>query len=198
MKRADQLLSEAYDRDRNDIRAVTEVGRLRRLQGRLAESRIELERALTLDPNNSYAIAQAGVTNLFLGRPNEALPYLEKWLRIDPRRHNIWFIYYWLGAAHLLLEQPKQAIEYLQKSVAAGSFVFHAHVLLAAALGLNGDIEQAKASLGEGRKRKPELKSVSDMRKWEASYLYTSQPDYVALREKTIYVGLRAAGMPEE
>jgi hypothetical protein len=36
------------------------------------------------------------------------------------------------------------------------------------------------------------------MRKWEASYLYTSHPDYVALREKTIYAGLRAAGLPEE
>jgi adenylate cyclase len=198
MQRDDQWLREAYDRDRNNLRAVTELGRLRRIQGRLSESRIELERALGMDPNNSYAIAQAGITNLFLGRPNEALPYLEKWLRIDPRRHNIWFNYYWLGAGHLLLGQPKEAIEYLQKSVAASSFVFHAHVLLAAALGLNGDIEQAKASLAEGLKRKPELKSFSDMRKWEASYLYTSHPDYVALREKTIYAGLRAAGLPEE
>ena len=198
LQRADRLLSETYDRDRNDIRAVTEVGRLRRLQGRLVESRIELERALSLDPNNANATAYAGITNLFLGQPNAALPYLEKWLRIDPRRHNIWFIYYWLGEAHLLLGQPKEAIEYLQKSVTSGSFAYYVHLLLAAAHGLNGDIEQAKASLGEALKRKPELRSLADIRKWEASLLFTNHPDRVALREKTIYAGLRAAGMPEE
>jgi hypothetical protein len=81
LQRADQLLDEAYDRDRNDIRAVTEVGRLRRLQGHLVESGIELERALSLNPNNSYAISYAGITNLFLGRPDAALPELPRFAR---------------------------------------------------------------------------------------------------------------------
>ena len=57
--RAEQLLREALERDRNDSRARSELGRVRRLQKRLTEAQIELENAMTLDRNNTAAILLA-------------------------------------------------------------------------------------------------------------------------------------------
>jgi adenylate cyclase len=198
MLRTDQLLREVYDRDRNNTRAVAELGRLRRLQGRMVESRIELEKAIALDQNNIMAIAQSGITNLYLGHPEVALPYFEKWLRIDPQGPQSYNAYTWLGVTHLLLSQPKEAIDFLRKALAAGAFSPSLHLLLAAAYGLKGDIDEAKLSLAEFFKRVPERKSIAAVRASEASLPYTGRDEYVALREKTTYAGLRRAGMPDE
>ena len=72
--RAEQLISEALERDPNRSEARRVMGQLRRVQGRWAESQVELERAITLDPNNSVAIRQLGITLRSLGKPEEAIP----------------------------------------------------------------------------------------------------------------------------
>jgi adenylate cyclase len=198
MQRAEALLREVFDQDRNDPRAATEMGRLRRLQGRLAESRIELERAVGLDPSNPYAIAQLGITTLFLGQPDAALAYLEKWLRLDPHRPNLFFIHYWLGHDHLLLAQADEAVESLMRALSANPcFPSHSHLLLAAALGLKADTERANVAIAEWVKCSPKAGSIAAVRLWEGAFPWAKQPEYVALREKTEYAGLRG-GMPEQ
>ena len=67
------------------------------------------------------------------------------------------------------------------------------HLWLAGALGFKGDLDEARTALAEAIKLKPEMNSLKQMR---ASGVGNS--DYVALRDKTFYVGLRRAGMPEE
>jgi tetratricopeptide (TPR) repeat protein len=52
MMRADQLLLEALERDRDQPKAYFVLGRLRQLQNRLIESEIELEKAISLDRNS--------------------------------------------------------------------------------------------------------------------------------------------------
>jgi adenylate cyclase len=201
MQREDDLLSEALERDRNNVRAVIELGRLRRLQGRLRESSSALEKALSLDPNHTYAIAQCGITTLFLGRPAAALPYFEKWLRIDPRRREPFFTWYWLGHAHLLLYEFQPAIEYLTKACDEGldfPGLAHAHLLLTAALALQGDIGEGRSHLDAWVRRVPKANSVAGVRAWESVFRYTHHPEYGSLREKTVYAGLRCAGMSEE
>jgi Tfp pilus assembly protein PilF len=129
MAHADQLLLEALERDRDQPKAYLALGRLRRLQNRLIDSKIELERAIALDRNNSTAILQLGITLIFLGQPETAVPRIEYALQLNPRVQNVWFGYFWLSA------------------------------------------------------------NVSN---WNAS------PQYAALREKTVDVGLRRAGFLEE
>ncbi len=181
------------------LRRVRSWGDLRRLQGRLPESLAFFERAVALDRSNSMiAIAQCGITNLFLGRPEAALPYFKKWLRLDPQSQNVFFVYYWLGHAHLLLSQPDEAIDFLIKARSANPNVPSHLLLLAAALGLKGDIDDAKPSLAEWLKRKPDSKSIADLRTSGASFSYMSHPQYVALLETTVFAGLRRAGLPEE
>ena len=194
MARADQLLLEALERDRDQPKAYFVLGRLRRLQNRLVESKIELEKAIALDRNNATAVRQLGITLLYLGQPEAALPRLEYALQLDPQVQNVWFAYFWLGDCHLLLGQTDEAIDFLRKSRAANPRL--PPLFLAAALGLRGDIDEAKATLAEALKLKPEWNSLAQLSakvpNWNAS------PQFVALREKTVDVGLRRAGFPEE
>jgi Tfp pilus assembly protein PilF len=60
--RADQSLREALERKMNDSMSHFAMGMLRRVQNRLNESRIELESAIALDPNNARALQQLGLT----------------------------------------------------------------------------------------------------------------------------------------
>jgi adenylate cyclase len=87
--RAEQLLLEALDRDAHRCMAHAAMGLLRRLQNRHSESRVELEIAIALDPNNSFAVRQMGQTLMFLGHPDAAVPYLEKAIRLSPRDPNL-------------------------------------------------------------------------------------------------------------
>ena len=90
--------------------------------------------------------------------------------------------------------QTDEAIDFLRKSRAANPRL--PPLFLAAALGLRGDIDEAQATLAEALKLKPEWNSLARLRatfsNWNAS------PQYAALREKTVDVGLRRAGMPDE
>jgi adenylate cyclase len=61
---------------------------------------------------------------------------------------------------------------------------------------IEGDLDEARAALAELLKLKPESNSLARLRatapNWNAS------PQFVALREKTVDVGLRRAGLPDE
>jgi adenylate cyclase len=71
--RAERLLFEAIDSDPNQPMAYAVMGLLRRMESRLAESRIALEKAISLDPNFEWANMQLGWTLLFLGEPSAAI-----------------------------------------------------------------------------------------------------------------------------
>ena len=191
---ADQLLGEALERDRDLPKAYFVLGRLRRLQNRLIESKTDLEKAIALDRDNATAIRQLGITLLFLGQPEEAFTHLEYALRLDPQVQNVWFAYFWLGNCQLILGHADQAIDFLIKSRDANPRA--PPLLLAAALGLRGDVDEAKAALAESLKLKPEWNSMARLRAKVPNWSAT--PQFVALREKTVDVGLRRAGMPDE
>jgi adenylate cyclase len=191
LARADQLLREAADRDGNNAKTLMVTGVVRRLQGRFVESKIELERALTLNPNDSGTIFGLGATLEVLGEPAAAVPYFEKVLQISPRWQNIFFVYWWLGTCHLYLSHVDRAVDLYRRANAAKPHTWYVVLYLAAALGLKGDIDEAKAALAEALQLRPESKSA----------LHSRNPPnpislkLVALQEKTRDVGLRRAGL---
>jgi adenylate cyclase len=194
--RTERLLLEVLERDTNLSAAYWVAGHLRRLQNRLTESRTELEKAIALDRNSSGAMQQLGITLLFLGQPDAAVPQLEKALQLNPHSENVWYYYYWLGLSHLLLGHADQAIDVLGKARAVNPRRPGPDLLLAAALGLRGDVEEAKAALAEALKLKPEPNSLARLRASRPAW--ANGPQYSALVEKTLDVGLRRAGMPDE
>jgi adenylate cyclase len=170
------------------------MGYLRRLQSRLAESRSEYEKAVTLDPNNSVAYAQLGTTLRFSGDPEAAIPYIEKAIRLNPRDPNIGNRYRDLAVCQLLLGRVDEAVALLREARAANPRFWLTYLELAGALGLRGDIDEAKATLAEWIKLRPEINSLARFR----ADVPFGNPQYWALREKTINVGLRRAGFPDE
>jgi tetratricopeptide (TPR) repeat protein len=196
MARADQLLREALERDGNDARAHFAMGWLRRNQNRFIESRIELEKTIALDRNLATAGLQLGWTLQALGEPAAAIPHIEKGLRLDPRSPFLYAYYAALGQSHLLLGHADDAVEFLRKAHAADPRIYYVQMLLAAALGLRGDLDEAKAALAELLKLKPELNSLANVRAhWPAHY---GNPQFAAFAAKTQDIGLRRAGLPEE
>jgi adenylate cyclase len=192
--RAETLLGELLARDSNRSQLHQTIALLRRVQNRLPESRIEWERAIELDPNNAIAYGQLGVTLIYLGDPAAAIPLAEKRIKLNPNDPNIAIAYWSLGLAHLLLGHNDPAVEWLTKASAANPRVYYFYLDLAAALALQGHIDQARTTLNEALKLKPEINSMVRQR---ARWAYTNNPAYRALAEKTVDVGLRLAGLPD-
>jgi adenylate cyclase len=195
--RAEQLLLEALDRDRNRSSAHGAMGLLRRVQGHWAESQAEFEKAIALDRNDAWAMRQLGMTVLIQGKPESAIPYLENSIRLDPYASNLFIAYLHLGNAYLFLGHTDQGIDLLRKAEVANPSIWYVHLALAGALGLRGDVDEARREIAEVLKLKPDVNSFARLRA-SATKNGFNNPQFGALWRKTYYTGLRRAGFPEE
>ena len=193
--RAEDLLLEALERDANRSDVHATMGLLRRQQNRLVESRIEWETAIALDRNNATAIRNLGITLMYLGQPEAAILQIDKGMQVSPYDYNTRVANWSLELSHLLLGRVDEDIDFLRKARGANPRFYYIHFGLAAALGLKGDIEDARAALAEGIKLRPELNSLAA---WRAHRPWETNPQFTALAEKTMYVGLHRAGFPDE
>jgi TolB-like protein/DNA-binding winged helix-turn-helix (wHTH) protein/Tfp pilus assembly protein PilF len=194
LPRAEELLLEALERDPNRSMAHYAMAMVRRSQGRLIESKMEFEAAIALDRNNARAHFNLGQTLILLGQPEAAIPHVEKALRLNPYDPNAANFYWSLGMSYLLLNDPDRAIEFLTRARAGNPHGYYVHMSLAGALGLKGNLDDAKVALAEALALKPEINSLTRLRE----YAWMNNPPYWDLREKTINVGLRRIGFPEE
>jgi adenylate cyclase len=90
-----------------------------------------------------------------------------------------------------------QAMALLRKARTEMPRYWWHHGRLAGALGLKGEIDEARAEIAEMLKLKPDANSVARLRAIEAT-TGGGDPRAQALREKTIHAGLRRAGFPEK
>jgi adenylate cyclase len=195
LARAEQFLLEALEADANSAPAHAEMGRVHRLQDRLPEARIELETAVAIDRNSVFALRQLGQTLMWLGQPEAGIPLIEKAIQLSPRDPSLAGAYWAVGVCHLLLEHTDWALDFLKRARAENPRFWRIHLWLAAALGLKGEVNEAKAVLTESIKLRPEVNSLARLRAVGGGI---GSPQYWALREKTLNVGLRRAGLPDE
>ena len=195
--RAEHLLLEAVDKGSasNQAAAHFTLGVLRQIQTRLPEAQTEFETAISLDPNNARTYSHLGETLLYLGQPEAAIPRLEQAIRLRPDDPNVAMTYWALGACQLLLGRADQAIDLLQTARAANPRLWVPYLYLAGAYGLKNDLDKARSALAESLRLKPALRSVSRMR---AENPWLSNPQYWALQEKTLNLGLRRAGFRDQ
>jgi class 3 adenylate cyclase len=192
--RAEQLLIEALDRGgvSNQAAARFTLGVLRQMQTRLPDAQKEFEIAISLDPNNAPAYFHLGETLLYLGEPEAGIQALEKAIQLDP---NIAVAYWTLGTSQLFLGRVDQAIDLLQTARPANDHRWVPYFYLAGAYGLKGDLDKAKAALAESLEWKPAIKSLARMR---AENPWLSNPQYWEMQEKTLNLGLRRVGFPDQ
>jgi tetratricopeptide (TPR) repeat protein len=103
-------------------------------------------------------------------------------------------LYFGLGQCHLLLGQVDEAMDLLRKARAANPRLWFWHLWLAGALGLSGDLYEARAALDDAIRLRPEVDSLARLR---ARFPEYSGSRHWALCEKTLNIGLRRAGMPD-
>jgi Tfp pilus assembly protein PilF len=193
--RAEQLSLEVLEHDTNRSMAHYAIGIVRRNQVRLSEAKMEFETAIALDRNNAKAFFNLGQTMMWLGEPEAGIPFVEKAIRLNPHDQTLASHYATLGLCHLFLDHVDLAIDLLRKARAENPRSYIFHLWLAGALGFKGDLAEAKAALAESLKLKPEINSFAAQR---ANGPPLANPPHWALREKTLNVGLRRIGFPEE
>ena len=100
-----------------------------------------------------------------------------------------------MGQCHLLLGHVDAAVQLIRKACAASPRAYFVHLNLAGALGLRGDLEEARTALAEAIRLKPEVNSLA---RYRAATPWIANPKHWALRDKTLNAGLRRAGFPDE
>jgi adenylate cyclase len=195
--RAEGLLFEAIASDPNQPMAYAVLGVLRRTQSRLSESRIALEKAITLDPNFEWATYQLGWTLLFLGESQDAIAQGEKSLRLSPLDPNIFWRYELLGWCQLVTNHADEAVHLFIKGRTANPRIWTTAYGLAGALALKGDLDAAKTVLAESLKLNPEVNSLAQWYAWLPWTNKDNAPLFWALQDKTLDEGLRRIGFPE-
>jgi len=192
--RAEGLVLPAIERDANNVRARTALGLLRRLQNRLEESRVEWETAIALQPYNAHAFLELGLTLIYLGQPEAAIPRLRKATRLGPYDGATSAAFSALAHGHLLLSDIEPSIAFAREARARKPGIYIPHLLLAAALALHDEFDEAAAALAEGIRIRPQFNTLARLR----AYTTWGNSHYRALREKTVDLGLLRAGMPNE
>jgi adenylate cyclase len=197
MPQAEHLLLEAIDKGGISNRASAHftLGVLRQMQNLLPEAQSEFETAISLDPSNARTYLHLGETLLYLGRPEAGISPLEQAIRLRPDDANLAITYWALGTCQLVSGQVDQAIDLLQTARIANARLWVPYFYLAGAYGLKGDLDRARSALAESLRLKPALRSIARMR---AENPWLSNPQYWALQEKTLNVGLRRAGFPDQ
>jgi tetratricopeptide (TPR) repeat protein len=196
-KRAELLLNEVLDKGDTANRmssAHFALGVVLQMQNRLPEAHKEFGFSVALDPNNARAHLHLGETSLYLGNPT--CRQFEEVVRLSPSDYSIAAINNWaFGTCHLLLGNLDQAIELLQKASALNDHFWVPHLYLAGAYGLKGDLDKARASLAESLRWKPAIKTLARM---QAENPWLGNPRYWELQDKTLNLGLRRVGFPDQ
>jgi adenylate cyclase len=139
---------------------------------------------LAINPNSALLYGSRSLTEVFLGRFEQAKSDAQQAMRLSPRdpRKAIWYGY--LGTAEFAQGRYDAAIDEYHKALDTGYRVALIYLRLAAALALEGKMEEAKTALAEARRLNPKLTV-----KWMIDREENLPP---------LFEGLRKAGLPEE
>ncbi len=115
------------------------------------EAILELERALSLDPNDPSCLQSMGWTLSMAGRPREAIEYINRGMRLDP--HNPSAYLDLLGWAHFCMGELADAVSLSEKALKLNPENVSMGSALAAFYGLMGRDQEARAALATVRKK---------------------------------------------
>jgi adenylate cyclase len=156
------------------------------VHGKLELALAQARYAIALDPNYADAYGLLAFIHVTMGEAREALAAMDRAVLLNPRYpaqyHSV------LGAAHLLLGRYDDAVRVLTEGVLKNHSFLRNHVLLAAAYGKQGRLDDAAWVTEEILALRPEF-SIGYWKEWQ------SFRDPAAL--ESLAEGLRLAGVPE-
>jgi TolB-like protein/Tfp pilus assembly protein PilF len=167
------------------------LGAVQSMTNRATQGIAECEQALALDRNLANAHAVIGLTKSYIGRGEETEAHINEALRLSPRDT---LTFRWLlfrAGAKLQLGADTEAVAWLRRSIEANRSYPLAHFLLAAALALLGELDQARAAAQAGLTLDPTF----TIRRYRVN-TPSDNPTFLAMRQR-LQEGMRIAGVPE-
>jgi TolB-like protein len=184
---ANRALSLAPDR----ALAHRVLGTVYNMTKRSAQGITECEQALALDRNLADAHAVIGMAKYYLGRAAETEGHIIEAFRLSPRDI---YSHRWMhfgGVAKVQLSADAEAVGWFRRSIEANRNSPLTHFSLAAALGLQGSLDEARTAATAGLALNPGF-TISRFRASRPS----DNPSFLAGRER-LYEGMALAGVPE-
>jgi TolB-like protein/Tfp pilus assembly protein PilF len=188
---AEPLLAKALAIAPNDARAHSFLGLLQISTKRVEAGLAECERALALNRNLASAWGMIAYGKQLLGHFDETEEYVKVAERLSPRDI---VAFRWMniaGISKLLLGDDVAATSWFRRCIEANRNYSIAHFHLSAALGLSGEVAEARAVARTARALDPKF-TIRSYHLNRAS----DNSTYLAGRER-IYEGMRIAGLPE-
>jgi TolB-like protein/Tfp pilus assembly protein PilF len=167
------------------------LGGVQIFTNRAARGIAEFEQVLRLDRNSADAHAYTGLAKVFLGRAAETEAHVVEAFRLSPRDIAAYQWMHIVGTAKLQLGVDAEAVAWLQRSIDANRNFPLTHFVLAAALGLLGAMDEARATAKAGLALHPDF-TIRRLR----AVVYSNNATYLAGRER-LCMGMRMAGVPE-
>jgi tetratricopeptide (TPR) repeat protein len=167
------------------------LGTIYNLTNRHAQAIAECEQALALDRNLADAHAVIGMAKYYLGRASETEGHIFEAFRLSPRDI---FAHRWMhfvGLAKVQLGADAEALEWFRRSIEANRNSPLMHFLLAAVLGLQGSLDEARMAVTAGLALNPGF-TIRRLRASQPS----DNPVFLGGRER-LYRGMLLAGVPD-
>lgn len=188
---AEPLLEKVLALAPNNALAHAFLGLVQMNTKRVEAGIAQCERALALNRNLSNAWGMIAYGKQLVGHCDQSVLHVEEAERISPRDI---FAFRWrntAGVSKVLLGNDAAAVSWFRRSIDANRNYPIGHFHLAAALGLFGEVDEARAVARTGLALDPKF-TIRSYRLGAAS----DNPTYLAGRER-IYQGMRIAGLPE-
>lgn len=173
-KKASDLIDRALSKRPASAVAYVVKGDILRF-GNPEEALSEYDAALEINPNFPGAYAGKANALIISGRAREAFSPLQLALRLSPKDPVAVSWHFQLCHAHLHLQEYKEAIEECRRTINMNKSSWNAYVDLISAYGTTGQLEQARQTLAELNKIRPDF-TVQSFRQF--GYAYSSNPQF--------------------
>lgn len=186
-QRAAEFSRRGVQLDPRDAWALSVAGHIHAFLSKRFSAALEMfDQALQINPSCAAAWAFSGTTLAYMGRGDEAMARVRNALRLSPfDRLSFWFCTT-NGIASIVAERYDEAVSWLGKAQRLNPRYRATARMLIAALGLSGDLVQARELAREFLNDEPDF-TVSGFASW-----YPLQPPHL----ERVLEGMRQAGLP--
>jgi adenylate cyclase len=182
LSRAEELANNALRLDETDVRARTILGRIHVFHQQYEQAKVELARAIAINPNDAQGLAGRGNVLMWLGQTDAAVEALELARRIDPELNPI--DRNALSLAYYLKGRYEAAIEEAELNLRRSEGAIFSRIVLAAAYAQESRAEDVARVVAAVRRLDPGF----DPQEFGTKFLKPSDLEHV--RD-----GLRKAGL---
>jgi TolB-like protein len=141
LNRAEEMANKALSLNDAEVRARIVLGRIHIFYKRYEQAKVEMDRAIAVNPSDAHGLAGRGNVLMWLGQTDAAIEALELAQRIDPELNAI--DRFALSVAYYLKRRYTVAIEQAELNIRKSEGAHFSRVVLAAAYAQLGRSEDA-------------------------------------------------------